>query len=328
MLDISIVVHGPSPYIIPCLESIKANTQLPFHVHLVANTGEDEVIRRIRTLLPEPEITVNDAPRSFAANHNYVMSVSQQPYVALLNDDTIVQKGALDALVAFLETHPDAGLVGPRLLNPDMTLQPSTFGDPTYGKVLFRLLGLNGLLLAAPVARRTLEKMLRPLFPRTLARYWDHDQVAEAEILSGAAMVVRRTAFDQVGPMAEVTRAYGEENDWHLRFRQAGWKLYLVPEATIIHYEGQSSGGQKAMLAEAYKSILYYFCQHRSSREWELLRWTVIVIQLASACMTLLTVPFRRDWRARYTAHRDIARMARTWSARGDNSGCTTKPGD
>jgi GT2 family glycosyltransferase len=173
---------------------------------------------------------------------------------------------------------------------------------------------LSGVIQPETPLRPLVQTVLRPLFPRALARYWEHDRVTEAEVLTGAAMVVRRAAVEVVGPMAEVTLAYGEEIEWHLRFRQAGWKLYLVPQASMIHYKEQSTGGQHGwMLVESRKGVLYYFHRHRGKWEWLALRWVMLATHALGWLFVLLPGLFSKKWRERRAVHQTIIRMAWRW---------------
>lgn len=289
-------------------------TDTPFKVVVVANTGENDTIQQVRADYPDVSLIVNDQPRSFAANHNAVMASTVGPFIALLNDDLVVEKGALDTLVGFLESHPGVAVVGPRLLYPDGSLQPSTFGDPSLFKAFWKLLGISDLLPPESPARGVIQKLLRPLFPKPLARYWEHDRAAEAQVLKGAATVVRRAAFEKVGPMAEVALAYGEEEDWHWRFRKAGWRVYLAPDARIIHYGGKSTGGQRGrMLIEARKALLHYFYHHRSRHAYDLLRWAILITHTVRWMLTWLPGLFSPTWRDWHVIHRAIVIIAWRW---------------
>ena len=127
---------------------------------------------------------------------------------------------ALEMLVAFMDAHPEAGVVGPRLLRPDGTAQPYAFGgDPTLGYLLRR--GCN----------------------RLRGRYlhdWDTNAVQEVDWVSGVCMMARRAAIEQAEPLDESIFMYFEDNEWCLRIRNAGWKVYYDPQAEIVHLAGRA----------------------------------------------------------------------------------------
>src|SRR4051794_5742963 len=140
--------------------------------------------------------------------NNTGMRAAHGRYFFLLNSDAWVVGDGLDALVAFADAHPEAAVVGPRLRNPDGTLQRSVRGFPT----LWRL--------------ATEYFFLRKLGPRFNAFYgggFDHESVHEAEVLMGAVWLVRRAAIDEVGPADEDFFLFSEEVDWAFRLRRAGW---------------------------------------------------------------------------------------------------------
>jgi GT2 family glycosyltransferase len=155
----------------------------------------------------------------------------------------------LRRLVAFADQRPEAAIVGPRLLNPDGSLQRSVRGFPT----LWRL--------------ATEYFFLRKLAPRSRALNafyaggFDHQEVREAEFLMGACMLVRREAVEQVGPLDEAFFLFSEETDWAYRFREAGWKVLFFPGAECVHVGGASHGGR--MFRENVRGHLRFLSKHR-----------------------------------------------------------------
>jgi N-acetylglucosaminyl-diphospho-decaprenol L-rhamnosyltransferase len=149
------------------------------------------------------------------------------PYFLLLNPDTIARSGALQALVDFMNSHPDVGIAGSRLEDPDGTPQCSAF---RFHSVLSELdaglrLGIVSKLLANWV-----------VWPPVPAAATQTDWVA------GASMIVRREVFDQVGLLDEAYFMYYEETDFCLQAKRAGWSCWYIPQSRVIHLVGQSSG--------------------------------------------------------------------------------------
>lgn len=151
--------------------------------------------------------------------------------VLILNPDTVVHPGALEALVAFLQAHPRVGLVGPRLLNPDGTPQAAAFRFPT--------LLMTALDLFPP----------GEALPGRLYGSWWHgrypQECANAPFAIdhplGACMLVRRTVLEQVGAMNDAYFMYSEEVEWCWRIRRAGWAIWQVPQARVTHMGGAST---------------------------------------------------------------------------------------
>lgn len=276
-LDISIVIGGNGDYIRPCLQSIEQETTLPHQIYVVDNCMAKLDLAELQSAFPRINIIQNDYSRSFAQNHNAVIRLGQADFIVLLNDDTLILDHALDNLIAFLQANPCAGVAGPKLLNTDGTLQPSTFGFPTLFKLFFNYSGLQKLLPPTSPARKLIQVGLRPFFPRAFARYWDHNAPAQAEVLSGACLALRRKAIESTGLMDEITLAYGEEDEWLYRFYRRGWLAYFRPEATIIHYqEGTTKTISTLRLVEEQKAVLHFFRKHKSARQLTVLKLMLI----------------------------------------------------
>jgi GT2 family glycosyltransferase len=186
-------------------------------------------------------------------------------YFFLLNSDAWVVGDGLDALVAFADAHPDAAVVGPRLLNTDGTLQRSARGEPTLWRLATEYLFIRKL------APRT--RLLNPLYRGDFA----HDRVEEVDWLFGPALLVRREAADAVGLFDEDFFMFSEEVDWMTRFRRAGWKVLFFPGAEVVHVGGASHGGR--LYVENLRGHLRFLAKHRgfddAERARRLLLWSL-----------------------------------------------------
>jgi len=225
-----------------CLQSLFASQSADaLEIVVVDNASTDDSVGMIKRKFPAVRLIENTQNVGFARANNQGLAASQGRYVLLLNSDTLVPPSALMQLVAFMDEHPEAGASGPCLLQPDRRPQPFAFGsDPTPAYLLRRAL--------------TLLLLRRPLHD------WNTDHVQVVDWVSGAGLIARREAVEQVGPLDEAIFMYFEDNDWCLRFRQHGWKVYYNPEATIIHL-GSQSLKQNPEAPKAYYASLQYFYQ-------------------------------------------------------------------
>ncbi len=218
-LTVSIISADNLDLLLPCLRSVFANThRIRLEVFLVDNASADGTAAAVETEFPQIKIIRNATRLGFSTNNNLMLRQGQGRYVMLLNDDTLVSDGALDGMVDFMDTHPDAGAVGASLLNPDGSLQQSfaRFPHPL----------LEGLWPVTNWSYRSLRQASRP-FP--------------VDSVCGAAMVVRRTVLDQVGLLdTAFDPIYSEEVDWCYRIKEAGWQIHALPQTHIIHYGSQT----------------------------------------------------------------------------------------
>jgi N-acetylglucosaminyl-diphospho-decaprenol L-rhamnosyltransferase len=244
MNDASVVVvtYNGLPWIEQALTSVAGVETV-----LVDNGSSDGTVAFVRERFPAV-VVVEQENRGLAAGWNTGIAQTTGRYVLLLNSDAWLDDGALDALVAFADAHPDAAVVGPRLRNPDGSLQRSVRGFPTLWRLATEYLFLRKL---APRSRA-----LNAFY----AGGFEHDEVREAEFLMGAVWLVRRAAIDEVGPADESFFLFSEEVDWAYRLRGAGWKSFFFPGAGATHVYGASHQGQ--LFIENQRGHLRFLAKH------------------------------------------------------------------
>ncbi len=226
-----------------------------WQVIVVDNASTDGSPDMVARDFPEVQLIRSAENLGFARGNNLGIRAANPdiPYVLLLNSDTIVKPASLTALVRFMDVHPTAGAVSPRLARPDGTPQPHAFGsDPTPVYLLRR--GFNQLIL-----RRYLHD-------------WATEQLLPVDWVSGACLLVRRAAIEQVGLLDEHIFMYFEDNDWCLRIRKAGWKVYYNPQVEIIHLGGQSLKKNPKVQTAYYDSLVYFYAKHYGRMSQWLLR--------------------------------------------------------
>jgi GT2 family glycosyltransferase len=203
-----------------------------------------------------PEVRLHRSPTNlgFPAGNNAGYRLSHGRYFMLLNSDTVVLPGAFAELVAFADARPRAGIVGPRVLNPDGSLQMSCRRFPTLGAGLFRNTPLGKLF---PNNRFTRDYLMTD---------WRHDEPRAVDWVSGCCLVARREMIEEIGPLDESFFMYCEDVDWAYRAGQAGWEVLYDPRATVIHEIGRSTDqAVNRMIVQFHRSMYRFFCKHYSA---------------------------------------------------------------
>ena len=243
-LSIIIVSFNTRQLLRECLDSIYASlaeSTLASEVIVVDNASHDGSAAMVQENFPQVRLIANEENRGFAAANNQALRAigygtgdtphpSLPKYVMLLNPDTIVGEGALTTLVRFMDENPRAGACGARLLHSDGSFQHSAFAFPTLFQVFLDFFPINYRLTNSRVNGRYPRRLYQTGKPFSI----DHPL--------GAALIVRREAIEQVGLLDERFFIYCEEIDWCLRIKAAGWSIWCVPEAQIVHYVARSTG--------------------------------------------------------------------------------------
>jgi N-acetylglucosaminyl-diphospho-decaprenol L-rhamnosyltransferase len=250
MADVSAVVvtYNAAPWIERSLESLRGTDA---EVIVVDNGSTDGTVELVRDRFPEARL-IEHENRGFGAGTNAGMRLASGRYFLLLNPDAWLVGDAVERLVAFADEHPEAAVVGPRLLNPDGSLQPSVRGYPTPWRIATEYFFLRKL---APRSR-----LLNAFF----GAGFDHESVRNAEFLGGACLLVRREAVDSIGGFDEDFFLMSEEVDWCYRFRQAGWDVLFYPGAEVVHVVGASLN--PALFRELVRGHLRFLRKHRGLR--------------------------------------------------------------
>lgn len=253
-----------------CLASVlKESGSFPagsVEIIVVDNASSDGSAEMVREQFPQARLLANAENRGFSAACNQAIAGCTGDAVLLLNPDAELLPGSLGELAGWLERHPAAAAVGPRMLNADGTIQSSRRRFPT----------LATAFLESTILQSYLPKLSH------LSRYYcldqpeDHEQ--QVDWLVGACLLLRRKALQEVGPLDEQFFLYFEETDWCLRAKRAGWQIAYLPDAQVLHHYGQSSG-QDLRLRHIYftDSKCRYYRKHFGPAAGRLVRWFLLV---------------------------------------------------
>ena len=279
-VGVVVVTYNALPWLERALEGVRGVDTI-----VVDNGSTDGTVAFVQERFPDVRVLEQDN-RGLAAGWNTGVEATSTPYVFLLNADAWLAGDVLDRLVAFAEAHPDAAVVGPRLLNVDGTLQRSVRGFPTPWRLATEYFFLRKL---APGSRA-----LNAFY----AGGFDHDTPRRVESVKGAALLVRRDAIAQVGPADEGFFFFSEETDWCYRFRAAGWTVWFCPEGDVVHVGGAAHAGR--LYTEQLRGHLRFLWKHRGAADAERAR------RLLIASLRLRGLMFRG---ARGRAYREGARF-------------------
>ena len=240
-MSIVLVCWNNKTYLDPCLKSLyESHLGYSFDVVVVDNGSTDGGLEMLRDQYPEVKIIANGSNLGLSKASNQGILATSGRYVLLLNNDTIVNRAALESMVAYLDPHPEAGAVGGKLLNEDGSFQGG------YAK--FSTLS-EEFLIATGFGDR-----FAPGYPS----HFDSNRPIAVGWLSSACLLVRRAALDQVGLLEEDYFIYGDEADLQYRLYRAGWQVVYLPQATTIHFGGRSMNRWKRRKMVYRGKLLFY----------------------------------------------------------------------
>ena len=259
MLDISIVIvnWNTKDYLRRCINSIyRDGTGYSLEVVVIDNASSDGSQEMIRELFPNVKLICNNDNLGFAMANNIGIKQCKGKYICLVNSDVEILANCFKKLFDYSEQNSTIGMLGPKILNPDMTLQQSIAKLPRLRFTLFRLLALDSLFPKS--------KFFNPRSSITR----EPDKIQEVEVLIGCFWFVRKTAIQKVGLLDEEFFIYSEDLDWCRRFHDAGYKIVYFPSAKSVHYMGGSSSNEPIRFKiEYYKSIFLYWKKHHNYYE-------------------------------------------------------------
>lgn len=230
-LSIVIVNYNVEHFLEQCLFSVrKAIANIDAEVYVVDNNSVDGSLKMLAEKFPEVKVIANKDNVGFSRANNQAIRLSTGEYVLLLNPDTVVEDDTFTKTIEFMDSHPDAGGLGVKMVDGKGRFLPeSKRGLPTPATAFYKMFGLTKLF---PHSKR---------FARYYLGHLDNDEINEVEILAGAFMLMRRETLDKCGLLDETFFMYGEDIDLSYRITLAGYKNYYYPKTRIIHYKGEST---------------------------------------------------------------------------------------
>jgi hypothetical protein len=252
--DISFIIvsWNGKDYLRQCLESLsEAIRNFRCEIIVVDNASTDGSWQMVRDEFPDVILLKNTNNEGFADANNRGINASQGKYLCLINSDVKILPNSISRLYDYIERHPDVGMLGPKVLNGDKSLQPSCRTLPTLGSSLFRAFMLDTCFKNSPV------------FAKHNMTHWNYSDTREVDILSGCFWLIRHDALREVGALDPRFFMYGEDMDFCKRFKESGWKIVFFHEAEIIHFGGASSANDPGRFwTEMQRANLQYWLKH------------------------------------------------------------------
>lgn len=261
MIDLSIIIVNLNnkKLLEECLDSIyQSIRKLSFEIIVVDNGSTDDSPALLKTKYPNAVLIENRKNLGFAAASNQGLKIYKGRYALLLNNDTIVKDNALDLMVDFMDHNLQAGACSPKLLNVDGTIQ--------------RQGGLFG------------------------RKFWEAKDSITVNFVVGACIMVRREIVDKVGILDEKLYFYNDDLDWCLRIRKAGYKIYYLPEAKVIHYGGYSSKRtfNRQLFVGGFQGGLYFTKKHYGLTAYYLYKIVLFLGIVICLPFFILSYPLKR----------------------------------
>lgn len=265
LLSVIIVSYNTREMTLECLRVVEAETVgSATEIFVVDNASSDGSVEAMREAFPQVRVMAMDKNLGFGAANNVGMRAATGHYFLLLNTDAFPQAGAVQMLLTELEKLPKVGVMGPRLLNRDGSLQRSCFRFPSPAYVWLENLWVTRLISSQSHFGEYRDR--------------DHETPKSVDFVIGACLLVRRAVFEQVGGFDERFFMYQEEADWQRRIRLAGWDVQFHPAAEVVHYGGESGRKERARVnRHFFESLDKYALKHHGVIGFLLIRTAMLV---------------------------------------------------
>lgn len=255
-----VVVNWKTPRLLAgALRSVLADGNFrQFEIFVVDNNSGDGSVEMLHRDFPSVITVANKDNVGFAVACNQVIPEAKGEYVLLLNPDTVVVDEAISKLADYLDQNPSCAAVGPKVLNPDGTLQLACRRSfPTPEAAFYRLTYLSRIFPENPV------------FARYNLTNADPDLELEVDALSGSCMMVRKSCIDKIGLLDEDIFMFGEDIDWCWRLKKNGWSVRYLPTAVVYHYHGASSRFRRVgATINLHKGMEVFYRKHLAAKYW------------------------------------------------------------
>ncbi|MFQ5823399.1 MAG: glycosyltransferase [bacterium] len=269
-LSVIIVNYNVKEFLEQALISVKkALRGISSEIIVVDNASRDGSAQLIQQRYPDVHLLVNSKNLGFAKASNQGLRKAKGKYLALLNPDTIVQEDTFSTMLDFSKKHPDTGMLGCKILNPDGTLQLACRRSyPTPWVAFTKMIGLSHLFPKSKI------------FGKYNLSYLDSNLTYEVEAISGSFMMIQRKILEEVGYLDESFFLYGEDLDWCYRIREKGWKVRYFSGTQIIHFKGECSKRSQFDNLKVFYQAMALFVQKHFKRKYLLIPYWLLLVAI------------------------------------------------
>ncbi len=255
-VSVCIVNWNTREHLGACLASLQQHgLGSDMEVLVVDNASSDGSADMVREQYPWVRLYAEDENLGYAAGNNIALREATGQYLLLLNPDITITPGAISALLRFLESHPQAGAVAPKLVHPDGSLQLTCRSFPDPDVIIYEALGLSRLF---PRSRS---------FGKYRMSWWDYTDMRTVDQPMASALLLLRDALDEIGLMDESFPIFFNDVDLCRRLWDAGWEVWFTPETSMVHEGGASTRQvRRQMIRESHLSLLRYYRKHYRGR--------------------------------------------------------------
>jgi GT2 family glycosyltransferase len=295
-ISVIIVSWNAKSFLLQCLESVLPQSSPDLtEVIVVDNASTDGSPQAVGSHYPTVKLIWNGGNDGFAKGNNIGIRASRGEYLFLINSDVVVSQGCFGKLVAYMDAHPEVGILGPKIIGSDGKVQRSTMGYPSLWNTLCRALALDSMFPSSK------------LVGGHLMTFWNHDVTQAVEVINGCFWVVRRAAMEQVGLLDERFFMYGEDVDWCKRFAEARWEVVFLSEVDVLHYGGASSANAPVKFnVEMQRANSQYWSKHHSRRAAHAFLLISLLHHGLRVAGEIATYPFRRTTASKFKIRRGI----------------------
>lgn len=275
-LSIIIVNYNTRDLLRDCLNSIIRSNPLKdqlssnYEVIVVDNASTDASVAMLKKEFPQVKLFQNKQNLGFAKANNQGIKIAKGKYLLLLNSDTKIVAGALEKMIDFMGENPQVGVLGPKLLNKDGSLQPSAGYFPSLPVIFRQALFLHKIF---PFNHLKQFKVTRPAF---------YAKTHPVDWVAGACFLVKNDVFAKIGYLDEKFFMYVEEVEFCYRCQKAGWQIYLLPQAKITH-QGEGSGDRQKAILGIYQGLFLFYDKHKSG-------WQKVILKVILKTAALLRI--------------------------------------